>query len=163
MGVPFTPISATKSLILTEDVNDDGVVGYGDTIRYDIEIVNVGPSDIGVGLIFIQDTLDENVNYVPGSTFYVDHDGNSIPVSDDESGTPFPLDGDGIPSKANLPQGAIHHIKFSVGITTDGNVHVIVNTGTAQVWGNKLTFENKFPLFAPPKTIDIEDICIEEL
>merc|ERR1712176_1481082 len=90
--VPFTPIAATKTLVLTDDVQNDGVVGYSDTVRYEIEVVNIGPSDIGDGLITIEDTIDPNIDY----------DGNSIPIPDDTSGTLFPLDEGGIQSQALL-------------------------------------------------------------
>lgn len=153
--VPFTPIAATKTLVLTNDVHNDGVVGYSDTVRYEIEVVNIGPSDIGDGLITIEDIIDPNVEYVPGSTFYVDHDGNSISISDDTSGTPFPLDEGGIQSQALLPRGGVHYIKFSVVITNDPNVAIIVNTGVASVWDNKARFENRFPLGGEPKSEDI--------
>lgn len=154
--VPFTPISATKTLVLTDDVDGDGVVGYSDTVRYEIELVNVGPSDIGEGLITIEDTLGDNLYYVPGSTVYVDHEGNSIPIADDENGTPFPLDEDGTHSRAILPQRGVHHITFSVRVTNDGNVRIISNTGVARVWDNKVPFENKFPLGGKPKSVDLD-------
>jgi len=130
-------------------------VGYSDTVRYEIEVVNIGPSDIGDGLITIEDVIDPNVEYVPGSTFYVDHDGNSIAIPDDTNGTPFPLDEGGIQSQALLPRGGVHYIKFSVVITNDPNVAIIVNTGVASVWDNKARFENRFPLGGQPKSEDI--------
>merc|ERR1712157_241713 len=135
--------------------------GYSDTVRYEIEVVNIGPSDIGDGLITIEDTIDPNVEYVPGSTFYIDHDGNSIPIPDDTSGTPLPSDEGGIQSQALLPQRGVHHIKFSVVITDDPNVAVIVNTGVASLWDNKTRFENRFPLGWEPKSEDLEEVDLE--
>lgn len=159
--VPYPPIAATKTLVLTNDVQSDGVVGYGDTVRYEIEVVNVGPSEIAVGLITIEDNLDENVEYVPGSTVYYDHNGNSYPIADDVSGTPYPLDEGGSPSQANLPKKGVHHVKFSVVITSDGDVAIINNYGEARLWDNKARFENRFPLGGEPKQNEFDDEVYE--
>jgi uncharacterized repeat protein (TIGR01451 family) len=88
--VPPLPVfSADKDGVLVTDLNSNGRVDPGDTLRYTLTIRNDGI--VAFATITVKDTPSENVTYVPNSTTH-----NGSPVSDDASGTPFPLDGDGL-------------------------------------------------------------------
>lgn len=140
--VPFAPIVATKGVELVEDTGDNGMIGNGDTIKYIIEVVNVGPSDIGAGLITIEDNLSVDVYYIAGTTKYIDESDNVTPIPDDADGTPFPLDDGGSPSMATLPSRGIHHIEFQVQVADTPTSPRLTNEGTAKVWDNTVPFDN---------------------
>ena len=124
---------------------------------------NVGQVDLPTGSVTIQDTLDPHVKYVPGTATYFHQSGQET-VTDDSSGTPFPLDGSGITNRAPLPRrGGTHDIVFRVTIDTQDmdNVAVIVNTGTVTAHGmaNGMSYNFKAMARIPPeyRAEDLDD------
>lgn len=97
------------------------------------------------------------------------HQGGLEIVMDDESGTPFPLDGDGLASKASMPRrGGTHEITFRVLIDTNDmkDVALIVNTGKATASG--MTYDFSVESLIPPEVrqteFDVDEFeCIEDL
>ena len=90
--LPFASLAAFKAAALVGDTNGNGGLDPGETIRYTIRVVNNGI--IPISDIDVLDTPDPRTTYVPGSTF---QDGVLIP-DDPLSSTPFPLDGDPVPT-----------------------------------------------------------------
>lgn len=58
-------LEAVKTVALWTDADSDGIASAGDTLRYDVVIINHGDAD-GVNLVFT-DTPDRNTTIVPGS------------------------------------------------------------------------------------------------
>jgi uncharacterized repeat protein (TIGR01451 family) len=63
MGPNFSDTVKTGKLV--NDINNDGVVSPGDTIRYRIDIINSGDED-AIGVVF-HDTIPANTDYVSNS------------------------------------------------------------------------------------------------
>ncbi|GJM08649.1 MAG: hypothetical protein DHS20C11_09250 [Lysobacteraceae bacterium] len=110
--IPFPDIDVLKVGILVNDLNGDGGIDPGDTIKYSIDVTNKGVSS-NQGVI-TADTLDPNTTYVENTT---EVDGGSI--ADDSGGgaTPFPLDDDGVNAGYDLGDigpGQTVNITFNV-------------------------------------------------
>lgn len=89
---PFPTVPAVKEWSLEIDLNTNGVVNPGETVRFDIYVVNVGYSLAGD--VVVLDTGARYTTYVPGSTYV-----NGTNVTDDVVPpflTPFPLDENGL-------------------------------------------------------------------
>jgi len=85
---PFPTVPAVKEWALFEDINDDGVVNPGDSIRFTIYVINVGYSD--ANNVVIYDSGASNTAYTLGSSFL-----NNSNILDDvvpPATTEFPFD-----------------------------------------------------------------------
>jgi uncharacterized repeat protein (TIGR01451 family) len=95
--IPNTTMFVDKTSSLATDTNGDGAFGPGDTIQYDIEIVDVG--SLAFTSVVLDDTLPPGLTYLPDSTFY--DDGSTVmPIADDvapPAATAYPLDEGGAP------------------------------------------------------------------
>ena len=141
---PLPTIEAGKSAALLVDANGDGLVSPGDTLRYTIRIVNVGQVDLPAGswnLLDFASPLFDDASYVPGTTRYDDGGTSPVVIADDSSGTPFPLDEDGLLSISLLPKrGGVHEVFFDVLINdfedlTPGT-DTVINNGLVHPPGN---------------------------
>jgi uncharacterized repeat protein (TIGR01451 family) len=110
---PLREGDAGKGSSLSLDSDADGYRSAGDTLEYDIRVVNNARAIIP-GPFAVQDTLPGDVTYVPGTTRYRYSSSGSwqawVNVPDDGSGTPFPLDGPGFSISGNLPIPTSRHL-----------------------------------------------------
>ena len=101
------------------------LISPGDTIEYDVRAVNASLGSLSGGVVLV-DSLPTDTVYVAGSTKYrvSTHGGlgwgDWVAISDDGSGTPFPLDGDGLAIEETLPLGEQFQVVFQVTIETFG-------------------------------------------
>ncbi|MCB9138801.1 MAG: DUF11 domain-containing protein [Caldilineaceae bacterium] len=122
---PFPSSNSGKSTAFAPngDQDNDGIIEYGDTLRYAIEIHNASMVDLTT--FSILDTLPAGVAYVPDSTYWTL---NATPtggtaIGDDTVGaTVFPLDEDGYsvvfsPSIGPDEKGLVY---FDVTVDTPG-------------------------------------------
>lgn len=129
--------SGKKSSLFT-DADGDGEVSAGDTLEYDIRAANSARAAIP-GPFRVQDNLPANVNYVAGSTRYrfsVDGGWQTwVAISDDGSGTAFPLDGSGYSVPGSLGKGQQLQVIFNATIKTYGDLtgSTVVNTGYVEI------------------------------
>jgi len=164
--VPFSTISANKTATVLNcngciDADNNGYITAGDTFQYEISVTNIGHTDIGEGFMSVSDTLDPNVAYVPGSTVYIDEDGNEYPISDD-SNPAFPLheDNGGAETKAMLhadPKIA-HKIRFLVTIDAASTAAMIYNQGYATSGREKSPFDNWIRMTGTGRNTDLTDV-----
>ena len=104
--VPPLPIlKVSKTATLHNDADGDGLFSPGDTILYSIRVVNPGIVDLPAGSFTVFDLVPTDTSYVLNSTNY--DDGSSVtPIPDNTpSGTPFPMDGEGLDSIGVLARG----------------------------------------------------------
>jgi uncharacterized repeat protein (TIGR01451 family) len=101
-GNPFLDMGTTVPALASFDGSKtysavggdgDGRIEPGETIEYALTLVN--GSFQAIESVSVLDALPPNVTYVPNSTTV-----NGLPIPDDGSGTPFPLDA---PGYTNLP------------------------------------------------------------
>ncbi|MEM7033659.1 MAG: hypothetical protein AAF629_29190 [Chloroflexota bacterium] len=153
--IPALPIiAAGKTAELINDVDNDGQADPGDSLRYTIAVVNAGKVNLAANTLTIVDNLPADTTYVPNSTTY--NDGTTTTnISDDGSGTAFPLDGAGLDNISVLEADETHMITFDVVIDSIANLTPgtvsIINSG--QVNGgpdDPPTFETITPLDFDP-------------
>jgi len=148
--LPFTTVRATK-------VADKDSVVPGEVLTYTIRVSNAGHTPVAANTLLIQDTLDQHVEFIKGSTALI-IDGNAdnaVAVPDSISGTPFPLDGGGyyIPNELRR-RGGTADLQFQVLVNDafelDGSTSV-VNTGNVTQTGatKELPFSVETPIFFP--------------
>ncbi|MEM9273463.1 MAG: hypothetical protein AAGA80_10945, partial [Cyanobacteria bacterium P01_F01_bin.143] len=142
---PLPVLEAGKTSQLSNDADNDGEIGPGDTLTYTISIANIGQIDLLVGsfnvLDFVSPVFDD-ATYVANSTTYsYDTDDDGLPdttesITDDGAGTAFPLDLDstsGFTNTQPLDSGALQTITFQVLIDDFGDLtpgtEVIRNEG----------------------------------
>ena len=58
-------VNATLTDTLSNDVDMDGEADQGDTLLYEVNIINLGPGDANNAMYL--DSLDPNLTFVPGS------------------------------------------------------------------------------------------------
>jgi uncharacterized repeat protein (TIGR01451 family) len=156
--LPFTTVRASKYVELVNDVENDGQVSPGDTVKYTIRIMNVGQVDVAAGALRVFDPSLNHMDYVEGTcTYSADAGDTTRSVSDSNNGTPFPLDVEGLATKFVLPRrGGVHEISFlaivdpeldiSYGITELVNAGYVTQTNRPD-----LPFRVDEPLSFPPK------------
>ena len=151
-GVPPLPLfSAGKNGTLFTDADGDGFVSPGDTLLYTIAITNI--SRAPVPNLNLQDTIPAGTAYVPGTTTLKIGSGPVNPISDDGSGTPFPLDGAGkvLDASTALVVGGSYEVTFKVTINSFANLpngtSSILNVCTATAIGVTQTCRDTTPLY----------------
>lgn len=107
---PMATFEAGKAAELVVDVDGDGKVDGGDTLRYAVVIRNAGR--VPINGITISDTVPLHTTYVTNSTT-VNTGGGAAAQPDDLVGTPFPLDEGGI-ALGNLPVKGVFTVTFTV-------------------------------------------------
>ena len=134
---PLPEFDAQKKAELIVDANGDGVVSSGDTLRYTIVVTNTSRLE-RIDDIRLLDNLPAETTYVPNSTSYTITLRNGNPsgpvvVTDETSGTPFPLDAGGaiVP---RLDGGTTYVVTFlaQVADTLAPHTTSLVDSGTAQ-------------------------------
>ncbi len=90
LGTTVPPFPFPQLVKTAQEVSDgDGIYEPGDTVEYTISVTNLGA--VPLADLVLSDELPSTVTYVPGTL-----EVGGIAQADDPSGTPFPLDGDGI-------------------------------------------------------------------
>lgn len=144
VGTSIPPLAraiAGKTANLVEDPDADGLISPGDTIEYDVRAVNASLGSLFGGVVLV-DNLPTDTVYVAGSARYrVSTDGGLgwddwVEIFDDGSGTPFPLDGNGLAIQQTLPVREEFQIVFQVTIEDfqdlDPDRTEIVNEGAVR-------------------------------
>ena len=141
---PLREGDAGKSSTLATDADGDGYYSAGDTLQYDIRVINTARSPIP-GPFTVRDVLPADTVYVAGSTKYrfsvagVWQDW--VAVSDNGVGTAFPLDvdgfADGLAISGTLGFGQQIELVFQATVDlypdlTPGTKRII-NTGTVEI------------------------------
>ena len=139
--LPFPTIRVSKTITLAQDNDGDGVISPGDMVTYDIRVTNVGQVNIPSGAVsIVDDGLDSQLTYVPGSTVYNTGGGTNVNIPDDTTGaTLFPIDEKGITNQGLLAKrGGQHEILFNCMVKPRSQINrdTLVNTGYAQLIGN---------------------------
>ncbi|MBP6786366.1 MAG: DUF11 domain-containing protein [Candidatus Promineofilum sp.] len=113
--VSLRAVQASKASALLIDADSNGTLSPGDTLQYLITIKNTGFSSV---LVSVKDTIPANTTYV-GSSTYKDVGSGWVAISDDGSGTPFPLDAlpNGV-SLGTLPPGTSWKVRFNVTVNS---------------------------------------------
>ncbi|WP_040549672.1 carboxypeptidase regulatory-like domain-containing protein [Pedosphaera parvula] len=118
--------AVTKRSQLVTDLNNDGRIGWGDTVEYTIALTN--SSAIIITNPVVSDTLPANVTYVTGTSTT-----NGVAIGD--SGvTPFPLDESGFQLQ-NIPANGAVSVKFRVTVNSATSISnsVLVTTANGSV------------------------------
>ncbi len=149
---PVEVIDTAKNLTVVSDSDEDGQLGPGERARYTIRAGNAGRAPIPADFI-VKDALPTNTTYVAGSTYYrTSTNGTWIGVTDDGSGTAFPLDVNGLRIQSILPVKGTFEVRFDVDVVSYSNLTAgavsIVNTGTVHsvVYNRTLNFYNEYEL-----------------
>ncbi len=137
---PLREGDAGKSSTLAVDADGDGYKSAGDTLTYDIRVINTARTPIP-GPFTVTDNLPADTTYVPNSTRYRVSVAGAwtawVAVPDDGSGTAFPLDGAGYPLPGTLGFGQQIQLEFSAQVDTYPNLDPgrdrIRNTGSVEV------------------------------
>jgi protocatechuate 3,4-dioxygenase beta subunit len=139
---PLREGDAAKRSTVAVDADADGFCSAGDTLEYDIRVLNTSHGPMA-GPFTVKDTLPANTTYVVGSTRYRYSVNDAwqawISVSDDGSGTAFPLDGSsgyGIPGTlANDQQIQLTYraLVATYDDLTPSGTSVITNSGTVEI------------------------------
>ncbi len=125
--LPIRRVRVSKEGILVNDLDGDGGIDPGDTIRYRIEVTNV--SDTPIADVFTEDNgLDANVTYVPGTT---EIDG-VVQADDTVGATVFPLDEGGV-NLGTMQPGQVIVILFRAQINDPFPVGVPAVTNGVEV------------------------------
>ena len=138
MGTVTLPLTNVKVAKLVDKV----LVNAGELLQYTIRVSNVGQKDVDKDILIVKDTLDPDVVYVPQSVMMSYQFGTfeKIPIPDSLSGTPFPLDDDGLTIPIALPRrGSTVDIVFKVKIVDTMSIDKskIVNKGILSQKGGK--------------------------
>lgn len=157
--VPF------KSIYVTKTVNAE-MAAPGDILTYTIRFMNVGQSKILASKFRIVDPVLDQSTYVIGSTKYsVDSGVTKIPVADDTVGTPFPLDGTGLPNLYQLDRrGDIHEVTFDVMVDAERLTSTtLINRGYLMEPGRpKHQFKVEIPLFFEPNVTIVNKVYLDD-
>jgi uncharacterized repeat protein (TIGR01451 family) len=89
VGTNIAPLRSPvlqKTFTLLEEGYNCGTLSRGHTLHFELLVYNDAVSELVDAVI--SDTLSTGVSYVPGSTTL-----DGVPIPDDTSGSPFPLDG----------------------------------------------------------------------
>lgn len=111
--VPSSTMIVEKGAGLGIDANGDGRFGPGDTIAYDITLIDAGA--LSLTAVQVVDAVPAGTAYVAGSTTYeVVGGGPAAPFADDAApASPYPFDGAGAALPAT-PPGATVHLRYRV-------------------------------------------------
>lgn len=156
--MPLTGLDVYKSVELVSDnpidigTEFEDMMSQGDTIRYIIHVINVGQLDFAAQDVVVKDVLSDYVQYIPGTTFFRDWDGNVVaPIDDGVAPDPvFPLTNGVGNMDAVVKRGGGFQISFEViiDIPEDATIPLICNDGTAD--GPFVTFDFNLCFLLPP-------------
>lgn len=138
----INPFFASKSYVLDE-VCPDGIARVGDTITYTLSIQNPGLVRI-TGFFNIADTLPTAVNYIANTTTRKNADGSISTVSDNSTGTPFPLDETG---------QLLQYFTLDPGQTIDYSFQTIINSVPSVGYIYNRGMVNRYTLTYRPSVI----------
>ena len=149
-GTPPVPLfEAGKSALLVDDADLDGFISPGDTIEYDVRIVNV--SRAPVPDLILTDILPPEVSYVLGTTkFKETQAGSFVAIADDGIGTPFPLDETGYAIGPTLPVRGEFQFVFRATINAFAELNgasEIINTGSVRDNTTEVPIRDVQPLY----------------
>jgi uncharacterized repeat protein (TIGR01451 family) len=157
---PFPTVPAVKEWALYDDLNGDGVVNPGDSIRFTIFVVNVGYSD--ANNVVIYDSGASNTTYTSSSSYL-----NGTNITDDvvpPANTEFPFDETGY-NVGYIPIGRTATVSYVVSINdpfptnTDGIVNGVYVDNETEVFvpvpipGFSMTKTSPTNLYEPNDTI----------
>jgi uncharacterized repeat protein (TIGR01451 family) len=145
---PAATFEAGKGATLLVDVDGDGKVDAGDSLRYAVIVRNA--ARVPIAGVTMSDTVPLYTTYLTGTTT-VDLGSGATAVPDAGSGTPFPLDDGGI-ALGTLPVRGVFTVSFAVqidAILPDG-VDRVRNVAVVKAGGETRTPEVETPLDFDP-------------
>ena len=140
---PLPSMSAVKEAELAVDVDGDGLVDPGDTLRYTVRVLNISRRPVG-GLV-VSDELPAHTSYVAGSAS-VDRGRGPVPLPD-AGVTAYPLD-EGGASFGILPAGASLAVAFLAVVDEriPADVRAIENVAIVRSDAGEIEVEADLPL-----------------
>ncbi|MEI6175856.1 MAG: SdrD B-like domain-containing protein [Verrucomicrobiota bacterium] len=135
---PLREGDASKGSSVVIDADGDGRCSAGDTLEYDIRMVNTARSGLN-GPFTVTDNFPANLTYKAGTTKYRYSVNNAwqawVSIPDDASGTAFPLDGVGFAVPGTINYGQQIQVVFQADIApyaslTPVGTASITNTGS---------------------------------
>jgi len=134
LGTTIFPICGalcvSKSTSLEIDLDGDGKVDPGDTVRWTVVATNTDYEVLNNPVLY--DTLPVGTTYVPGSTVLVVNGGLPTPVADDlvpSAATLFPYDENGRQLVATIPVGQYVTVRFDAVVNADYPSSTLCNRG----------------------------------
>ena len=109
--MPFPVIILNKSHEFEVDLDGDNLADPGDSIRYTLTVVNAGFQD--VQNVVLTDVVPEFTSYATNSTTT-----NETGQADDGSGTPFPVDENGL-NIGTVVQGGTATVSYVMTVSTN--------------------------------------------
>ena len=122
--------TVSKDVALWIDVNDNDLYDEGDTVRYTIEVQNQGVSALPLGSVTVVDTPSTGITYILNSTT-VNFGSGATAISDNGTGTPFPLDTPGYANGSSIPVGGSMTIVFDAKVNAGTGNTTVCNAVTA--------------------------------
>lgn len=149
--LPLPNFLAAKSVEVSEERIPDGIANAGETLYYEVTISQFGPTLVPDIKIF--DEIPEHTSYVPGSAA-ARGSIDGLTISDDEDGTPFPLDEDGL-ILGDLPVRGEVIISFEVMIDRPlaKGVETIFNQAIVSALGQESVPEVSIEVIALPDLV----------
>ncbi len=132
--VPLPPLAIQKSYTVAEEGYSCGTVARPYTVDFQLQVYNTSVNPVPD--VVVLDELPPGVSYVLGSAVV-----GGQPVPDDGSGTPFPLDEEGL-TIANIPERGMIDISY---------ITLIEGAGV---------FTNRVDLVSPPADPAIVEVTI---
>ena len=130
---PLREGAASKGSSVVVDADGDGRCSAGDTIEYDIRMINTAHSGLN-GPFTVTDNFPANMTYKAGTTQYRYSVNDAwqawVSVPDNASGTAFPLDGAGFAVPGTINYGQQIQVVFQAEIATYAS---LVPAGTAAI------------------------------
>ncbi len=152
---PLREADAAKRSTVAVDADGDGHPSAGDTLEYDIRVINTSHSEMP-GPFTVTDALPANTTYVPGSTKYRYSVNGAwqawVGVPDDGSGSAFPLDGTGLSLSSTLDYGQQIQVVFRAAVSAYQD---LVPAGTSSITNTGTVLTTPFGLTIPVSWTDL--------
>lgn len=126
---PAASFAVGKAVDLFVDQDSDGNASPGDTLLYTIVIRNT--ARVPLDNVILRDELPLHTSYVLNTTQF-NNNGTLAPLPDNQTGTPYPLDGSGV-NLGTLPVNGLFTVTFQalidsplpIGVTRIRNVAIV--------------------------------------
>ncbi len=145
--LPIRALGLLKEAFLEDDADGDGVTSPGDTLLYELKVINEGTAT--VHNVVLADEVPAYTTYVPLSTTV-----DGVPIADDDTGagaiTEFPLDEDGL-DLGHLGVGQESVVTFEVVIDDPLSTEVDTIRNIAVAYSDE----------TPPTMVEVEDPVID--
>ncbi len=134
--IPSTTMIVDKSNVIFDDANSDGMAGPGDTLQYEVSILDAG--SLAFTNVEATDILPPGTSFVSGSAEF--DDGTVTPIADDTgiAHTTFPFDEGGL-ALPDVAAGDTVYIRYKLAIDHPFLAPGNTLTNTVDVTSNEAT------------------------